>query len=174
MLKIAGIEDTWVHYCYFYNHHARCIYRCRSLSMRACVCVCGTNPNLSGPTEMRSLQCSCLILLFSGSVLWAPTHYLLPQSSWKKIYLMLCQEVFFFPFSVRLSCRLLSYSNNQTCPCTMISRSLSGTQTQRGETGQELPMSESTELPLLLWFHWIRWVTFYWLYTPSAGGSAVF
>lgn len=51
----------------------------------------------ANPSEMRSLQCSCLILLFSWSVLWAPSHCLLPQSSWIK-YTWCCakRHSFFF------------------------------------------------------------------------------
>lgn len=51
------------------------------------------------------------------------------------------RSVLFFPSSLRLSCRVLSFSNNQSCPWTMISYSLSGTQTQSADTGQQLPMS---------------------------------
>lgn len=69
------------------------------------------------------------------------THPLPPPSEQlDKIHLMVCQEVCFFSF-LRLSCRVLSFSINQSCPCTMISRSLSRIETQRGDTGQQLPMS---------------------------------
>ena len=108
--------------------------------LSAYMCVCVLILVFSALAEMRSLQCSCVILLSSWSVLWGPTHYLLPSEQLDKIHLMGCQEVCFFSF-LRSSCQVLSFSNNQSCPCTMISRSLSGMQTQQGDTGQQLPMS---------------------------------
>lgn len=44
-----------------------------------------------------------------------------PSKQQDKIHLMACQEVRVFYSFVRLSCRLLSLSNNQTCLCTMLS-----------------------------------------------------
>lgn len=108
----------------------------------AYVCVC-TDPNLGGPhwNEISPVFLRDFIVFM---VCIMSTHPLPPPSEQlDKIHLMVCQEVCFFSSSVRLSCRLLSFSINQTCPCTMISRSLSRMQTQRGETGQQLPMSEN-------------------------------
>lgn len=106
------------------------------IHVRVCVLILVS----SALVEMRSLQCSCVILLSSWSGLWGPTHYLLPQSSWIK-YTWWCAKKYAFFYFLRSTCRVLSFSNNQSCPCTMISRSLSGMQTQQGDTGQQLPMS---------------------------------
>lgn len=122
---------------------------------------------------MRSLQCSCMILLFSWSVLWVPTHYLLPQSSWIK-YIWWCAKKYTFSSSVRLSCGLLSFRH--TCPCTIISCSLSKKnkkKNQRGKTGQQLPMSGTRRATTSALVPLSRMVNIILTAPPSAGVSAV-
>lgn len=76
---------------------------------------------------------------------YAPTTSSLRAAGWNTLDGVPTSVLFFSP-SLRLSCKVLSFSFNQSCPCTMISHSLSGIQTQRGDTGQQLPMSGNSHL----------------------------
>ncbi len=57
------------HNCDLHNHYGGYTRRCRTLSVHACACVCVVILASAAPAEMRSRQFSCVILLFSWSVL---------------------------------------------------------------------------------------------------------
>lgn len=107
-------------------------------------------------SEMRSFQCSFLILLFSWSVLWVPTHRLLPQSSWIKYTWWCAKKPSFFSFCTP-DLRSFIFLQKQTCPCTMTSRSLSRAENRGGGDHRSLMSGTSrAATSALLWLK--RWI----------------
>lgn len=115
-------------------------FQCENMFTNAHVCTMSTVP-----IEIRSLQLSCAILLFSCNVMRAATHHLPLLKQLDKIYLMMCQvcpSSLPPPPPIRLSGGVLSFSINR--PWTVYNDLPPSQRDENtGDTEQQLPMSEN-------------------------------
>lgn len=122
------------------------MHRCRTRCAYTCVMILASTAS----AETRPLMfLSDFIVSMVCIVIGHPLPPLSEQLD--KIYLVMCQGSLFFPISMPASIAAFYLSLlTSSEPCTMISRSLSRMQTERGNTGQQLTMSG--ENPPLLSF----------------------
>lgn len=141
---------------------------CTGAGLIVCIRVC-TDPRLRSPR--RNEIPPVFLRDFIVFMVCIISTYPLPPPSEQldKIHLMVCQEVGFFPPPPRLSCKVLSFSNNQVLS---VYNDLPQSQRDRGGTGQQLPMSGNRRAATSAFIDWDG-VLVAGSAPPSAGGSAV-